>query len=851
MEEIKYIPYGTDEIDYNQFVQRSADEVSDYVNSQPWSSKRKQSFLNAYQDLMSRGITGAVSTNGVWNINHSGDPIDLNSLSKRDQEMYHEAAYFIRNQMSQTPTKSAMLQKQEEEQAKLPIFDNEYFKSKFNTHISNQYFGGQPWSTQKNWNELDPRGENGLRGTTVRAAKLADALDSYSETLEDGKINFKESPFKDLTDLKTRLANASAALRDNDPTNDKEALNAIGLSYDDYFYNGANDEFNKGNYTGTYQDYYDNYLPSLEKQKQEEAQAKLKAEQEAKVKAAKAAKANQYSHLKFFGFNYNGKSLQDLSKYPDIIEQLNSYKGGIPTPEQKSELVGAFKNAEKHNLLVDLSPEEKSKFGRFPNLIGRLKKIEGLKGYYWDTVGRRIVEPSMEKSESNGNKFNDLVKNSANADAIAKKGWTSADTADVISIIGDLVSLGGFWCNVGGTVTSLTADLFADISRKKSVGEILEGIGANVGWGLAGLLPFGKSSKLVRKTANLIPKAIMLYNAAGTTLNPEVQKSAMKFTTVEGLKTVTSKDLENLKYLFHAVTGTTNIAKSHARATKYRNEINKQAVKASDNSTVKLTTKQVKEINKVGRKKGQTAAQEKFKEISGGKEAAKGSFNFNTKSKINPTRYSSKLAKVFSGDEKLKGEKITDTEAVSQILAKDKELPWYNWNKGFATYELAPFKNVPPLRKNSSETSNTSINTESTNTPTFTDKDLRIEKMVQNALNPPQYKLKLKRQSKVIKNGQTYEAILNDGNKYTFGFKDNVLTISGNKKNITKQVSSSLEVKKLVADFINKNNKINVTKNLTPEFINSIRKLKRYGFLYKQGGTLDKTINDFFINNIL
>ena len=44
-EEVKYIPYGTGEIDYNQFLENSANQVQSYVNSQPWSQKRKRSFL--------------------------------------------------------------------------------------------------------------------------------------------------------------------------------------------------------------------------------------------------------------------------------------------------------------------------------------------------------------------------------------------------------------------------------------------------------------------------------------------------------------------------------------------------------------------------------------------------------------------------------------------------------------------------------------------------------------------------------------------------------------------------------------------------------------------------------------
>jgi hypothetical protein len=130
-------------------------------------------------------------------------------------------------------------------------------------------------------------------------------------------------------------------------------------------------------------------------------------------------------------------------------------------------------------------------------------------------------------------------------------------------MIGDLVSLGGLWANIGGTATSLTADIYSDYARGKNTWDILKGVEANLGWGLAGMLPGAKSTKLVARAARLVPKAWMLAQSAGIVMDPEVQKSAMKFTTVDGLKTVSSKDLENLKYLFHAVTGGVNITKSH------------------------------------------------------------------------------------------------------------------------------------------------------------------------------------------------------------------------------------------------------------------------------------------------
>jgi len=60
----------------------------------------------------------------------------------------------------------------------------------------------------------------------------------------------------------------------------------------------------------------------------------------------------------------------------------------------------------------------------------------------------------------------------------------------------------------------------------------------------------------------------------------------------------------------------------------------------------------------------------------------------------------------------------------------------------------------------------------------------------------------------------------------------------------------------MIADFIKTQNskvtaqQVNGMRKLSPEFIKSFSDLKRKGFLYKEGGTLDKTISDFLNNNI-
>jgi hypothetical protein len=43
---------------------------------------------------MSKGIIGANNTTGQWAVDLNNN-IDLDSMDKKDQEMYHEAAYYI------------------------------------------------------------------------------------------------------------------------------------------------------------------------------------------------------------------------------------------------------------------------------------------------------------------------------------------------------------------------------------------------------------------------------------------------------------------------------------------------------------------------------------------------------------------------------------------------------------------------------------------------------------------------------------------------------------------------------------------------------------------------------------
>ena len=430
MADIQYIPYGTEEVDYNQFLQNSANQVQDYVNQQPWSEKRKRSFLTAYQEIMAKGITGASNESGIWRINHKGDNIDLESKSKIDREMYGEAAYFIQQQMNSA---KRVIEKEEEKKSTLPVFNNDLFTSSFSNHISNREFGGSKWSTQGDWNILDKRGENGLRGTTNRANKLADLLDSYSASLKDDQYNFEGSPFTSLDDFKSKLAVASNALRNGTPEEQKDALNKIGLKYDNYLYNGGDDEFKKDQYEGTYNDYYGRYLPELQEQEAKQKQEKLKQE------AAKI-EANKFKRFRFI--TGVGKSAEELSKYSDLIGQLNGYNtGSALTPEQKSELIGAFQIAVQTGQLQNVSKEELQRFGQgYINTPNRLKKISGLEGFYWDTIGNRVIQPFNDVTSPQS--FQDII-NQNNPEYKQKQylNQEGAEYAELGAIAADIASI--------------------------------------------------------------------------------------------------------------------------------------------------------------------------------------------------------------------------------------------------------------------------------------------------------------------------------------------------------------------------------------------------------------------------
>lgn len=635
--EIKYIPYGTDEIDYDQFITNAANEVQNYVNSQSWSNKRKESFLNAYQNLISQGITGASNDSGIWRINHNGDPIPLETMSKRDREMYGEAAYFLRQQMSRiTPRKK-------EEEKKKEDLDKFDFLNSFHKQLLEPYSGNPDLfaDQEQGWDAQDKRQSNGLRLTTERRKAMQNALRNYLKDLDEKEYNFEESPFKDKEDVKNKIQNAINALDTESEEDDLPAFNALGLKYRNYFSNGGNDIYGttEDGRQVTYQQYYEN--------QQKEAQEKAKAE----AIKLKTQKANQYTNFRFFGNKLNGKLLSG-DKSNNAIGYLNSLaqKANL-TGDEQSEIVGAFKLAAKNNVLQNLSKEELSKFGTaYLNHPTRLKKINGVNGLYWDSIGNRVVQPYNQTTTPLTTNFQDIVnQNTPEYLAQQKKQqeeqrridagnrkvndgeWQTEDylrmgamAQDIAGTVAAFLPGYGTAASAGLGLTALGTNMAADIADDSVSGlEVAKNAGINLGLGVIGLVPglglASKSGKWIAQVAKWAPRLLTMAAAGQIALDDNIKQSLAKVTSNE---TLTVNDWKNVGYALSTMAGLARGARGIVDNRKYKPAF-KEASKTETFITTKsgkkvsATKEQVDKINKAGRKGGNEKANEELRKLPG------------------------------------------------------------------------------------------------------------------------------------------------------------------------------------------------------------------------------------------
>ena len=642
MADIQYLNYGDQQIEQQALLNTLANNVQSYVAKQPWSNKRKEKFMSAYSDIMNKGLKGASNTSGQWTID-VGDTIDLDSKSKKDKEMYQEAAYFIQQQMAGLPTKSSQEKKDESE---LPKYDS--FFNNFTNYLSQTYYGGNSIRTQEDWNILDERNPNtGLRGTDKRVKRLSDYLKAYSNSLEEGKYNFEGSPFKNLTDLKTRINNAITKLDDGTwNQDDADALNAIGLRSSDWFNNGSGDTFIADDGKEyTYGNYYGKILP-----------AQKKAEAEAQAAKQKAAQQTAYNNTIFFNRVTNnkmhGRSAQALKeKYGDdqaLRQALYNYAQSdirTLTPDQQSEVQGAYRYLAKDPIDDKLLKQlQSSSSGLYRNATpNRFKKINGIDNLIWDSVAGQIVQiNTRQQQQAMQNQPTDLfagVKTQQDKEneyfRNANDGFTDADRRELEAIALDLTAMFDP-TRIYGTVAGVGASGLRTYNRWTdadgfTLGDVgasildlglngvqwLPGVG-NVANGAKGILSLAKfAPKIGRIIARGGAAGGLIYGISGL---PEVWNKIDFAHPIDSAKRLTVEDWRKLSALIAGIKGTRDLNVTN-RATRRVLERNDVQVSNRWSDKVGLTrTKIESEVNtptvkmKVGDKEVNIPIDEKVKQ---------------------------------------------------------------------------------------------------------------------------------------------------------------------------------------------------------------------------------------------
>lgn len=471
-QEVIYIPYGDQQIEQAPFMKAIADNVQDYVSKQTWSNKRKQKFLDAYSDIVSKGITGASNNSGQWAVDLSGN-LDLESKSKKDQEMYHEAAYYILQQMKGTPTKQSQDKEKETKKEDLQSYNNDWHQKAFTGYIGNNMFGGRNWDYTKDWDVLDERDKKtGILGTSGRMAKLADMLEGYSNSLEEGKYNFKGTAFRDLSDLKGRIGNAVTSLRRGIfDQSVKDSLNATGLNWRDYLHDGSDDTIQLQDGTTMTRG---EYLEALQQQEAtQEKQAALAKAEANKGKLyriggfhATEARSNASAYANYLANQYGvgQKGLDSMNiAIQDLLEKSRTSTLTTEEKEQLGNLLYYMRtnnpNYQKSNITDqewkelsvynNLGSQNRAGFVRLPwqTSDGRYTFADDKGNLYFlkPRNQQKLSDIPLTRSAAYNQYKQDFLKNTnttaANEAYLKQQGFTNADIAELSGIAADIASI--------------------------------------------------------------------------------------------------------------------------------------------------------------------------------------------------------------------------------------------------------------------------------------------------------------------------------------------------------------------------------------------------------------------------
>lgn len=708
-EEPIYLNYGEDQINQTELMDSLANNYESYLNSKRWGKKKKyrEKWLNAYQDILNRGITGASSDSGIWKVNHNGENINLDGMSNIDKEMYQDAAYFIKSQMSRMTPKT---KEEKKDNKDIPLYDYTQHTNQFNNYLNNSLFGGRSMvigGENDDWNILDERDQTtGIRGTTNRANKLASVLEGYMNSLEDNKYSFEGSPYGSLEELKGKLSNAITSLRSGVfDQNTKDALNQIGLDWRIYFNDGSGDVAgvdSEGNQYTYAQLAERNQL--IQDQKDKEEAAKLLSEQKANrgvlnklggihaVEAANQAEnysnwlANTYKTGQE-GFNNINSRIQSLLEKGDTsgltgadkkelgnllyyIKNKNPNYQGLGNGQKTNISDNEWKELLTHN---NLGSQNKNDFIRLPwqTPDGRYTYADNQGNIYYmkPSNKQKFNAPAINRSKEYYNYKNNFLKSpnklkdeqlavNMNTPISQMKGFSPEMKRELQALAWDL---GAFIDPeaVSGTAMALRAAHLREQNRPEgwSWEKVLDwGTAAMGGLPVLGdLLSVGKPlyrlGQLIKNSTQFVGYLSTAFGAIGATQAIEPLKKLATSPT-----SLTPQDVQNLAYGLMGLAGGVKTVRA-ARAGKAYEQAKKGSqttehsieiqTKDGKTSTIKLNDEEAKAVaNEYKSAKNNKEANDKVISMASIKEKAK---NLN----IDLTD-----AKLLNGAGRLRGSKV-------------------------------------------------------------------------------------------------------------------------------------------------------------------------------------------------
>lgn len=608
----------------NKLVQGINFYLDDYADV--WGDKNTQAVRNAYGQIINAIHDGKVSMNidGTLNIN---DGSIVNRPDKKGFDPVAKAAYYITEVINSVPD----YKQQEKTPEVKKIYNTDSFAQNFLNFLAPPNSGV---NINDFWAHLDDEVQdeqgNRSRPYTNRLKLFNQFLDQEITNLDN--YTDVDEYWGDKDVLKQQLVDLRQKLADNDISlDDRILLTKLG--------------FNSQLFDTTGTPMTDEERKAFE-EKQTAEQAKLDAA--LRDKQARAGllsttagvvgtdvyeRPKEYSNYlaKKYGVGEKGfnainaqiKSLLDkayttglspaekrqLGNFLGYIRQNNpAYKDQILDPEEIADL-GAHKSFKYDNSLIRLPWKTQDNRYIYSDSAGNIYFLKPRNNATFGNLP--VTGPTYKRN------FLSDASTDANGNIKAFTDNKTADYARIGSFIGDLVSLGGGWFNVAGTAVSSIGDWVADSESDESFLTKMRHLGQNVAFGVVGLIPFGKSSKFVAKwgkQANWVLGAMVAHGLISE--GDYTYKMIQDFLSGKK-KSFTSEDIKHLTQLGRVTTGGVATGRSVAAQRKWGDltTVGHQ-VKTAKGETVKLTSKQKAEVEKIGNSQGQAKANEKFREYA-------------------------------------------------------------------------------------------------------------------------------------------------------------------------------------------------------------------------------------------